>query len=101
MSWAQDYYEPVPEEDYTLQMDHTAVYLDQAVNTAKEVRNAYFFRPMEMGEDLTYTLLFVVDKDQTDRFVLAPAGSNSSFWQAGNMSADDILEGLEGYIRLP
>lgn len=100
LTWQADSYEPVPEENYTLQMDHTAVYLDQAVHTAKEDRHAYFFRPMETGEDLTYTLLFVVDRDRTEDFVLAPAGSNSSIWQADSMSAEEIREALDGYIRL-
>ena len=55
---------------------------------------------MEIGEELTYTLLFVVDKDRAEDYVLAPAGSNGSFWQGSYETAEEILNGLEGYVRL-
>lgn len=100
LTWAADYYESVPEENYWLQMDCLAVWLDQAVHVSKEERSSYFFRPMDIGEELTYTLLFVVDKDRAEDYVLAPAGANGSFWQAGYETADEILDGLEGYIWL-
>ena len=100
LTWAMDYYESVPEENYWLQMDRMAVYLDQAVHVKEEERSSYFFRPMEIGEELTYTLLFVVDKDRAEDYVLAPAGSNGSLWQGSYETAEEILDELEGYVWL-
>ncbi|MDE7318875.1 MAG: DUF4367 domain-containing protein [Lachnospiraceae bacterium] len=101
LTWSKDCYDAVPEENYCLQMDESAVYLDQATNRAGEARRSYFFCPLEVGEDLTFTLLFVVDRDREGDFVLAPSGANSSFWQTETESAEQILEELEGYIQLP
>lgn len=100
LTWSTEWYGSVPQENYFLQMDHSAVYLDQATNRAPDVRSSYFFHPMEVGEDLTYTLLFVVDKDRQDHFVLAPTGANTSFQQTESESAEQILNELEGYIQL-
>ena len=35
----EDSYEAVPEENYYLQMDDSAVYFDQAINTEGEIRD--------------------------------------------------------------
>lgn len=100
LTWSADEYGSVPSEHYSLQMDHSSVYLDQASNRTGEARKSYLFSPMEKGEDLDYTLLFVVDRDREGAFVLAPSGANMSFWQTETESAEQILEELEGYIRL-
>ncbi|MDE7014912.1 MAG: DUF4367 domain-containing protein [Kineothrix sp.] len=100
LSWAEDYYDAVPEENYFLQMDNSAVYFDKAVNTQEENRNHFFYREMKSGEDLEYTLLFVVDKDRKNNFLLYPTGSNSALWQTESMTAGEIREELEGYISL-
>lgn len=100
LTWAEDFYEAVPEENYFLQMDDRAVYFDKAVNTREDNRNHFFYREMKSGEDLEYTLLFVVDKDRKDDFLLYPTGSNSSLWQTESMTAGEIRDGLEGYISL-
>ena len=55
---------------------------------------------MKSGEDLEYTLLFVVDKDRKDNFLIYPTGSNSALWQAETMTAGEIRDELEGYISL-
>ena len=55
---------------------------------------------MENGEEWTYTLLFVVDKDQRGQFVLTSCGAKASFEQTPTMSAEEILSELEGYIYL-
>lgn len=100
LTWSLETYDSVPQENYQLQMDHSAVYLDQAENTDGEARKSFFFAPMETGEDLTYTLLFVVDQDREGDFVLAPTGFNMSFQQTENENAEQILEELDGYVRL-
>ncbi len=100
LTWAEDSYEAVPEEDYWLQMDNSAVYFDRAVNTEGENRSQFFYREMKAGEDLEYTLLFVVDSDRTEDFLLYPAGINNDLWQAETMSAGEIRDSLEGYISL-
>lgn len=81
-------------------MNDSAVYFDKAVNTQKDNRNHFFYREMKSGEDLEYTLLFVVDKDRKDNFLIYPTGSNSALWQAETMTAGEIRDELEGYISL-
>lgn len=100
LTWAEDYYDAVPKENYFLQMDDSAVYFNKAVNTQKNNRNHFFYREMESGEDLEYTLLFVVDKDRKNNFLIYPTGSNSALWQTEDMTASEIRDGLEGYISL-
>lgn len=99
-TWRKDYYTSVPEENYDLQMNDGAVYIDRAIHTQGEERKDFFFHGMESGETLSYTLLFVVDTDRTEEFLMYPSGSNSSRWQYETMTVKDIREGLEGYIRL-
>lgn len=99
-TWVSDGYSAVPRENYELQMDNSSVYLDEAVHTALEERKDYFFRNMENGAELSYTLLFVVDKDREGDFLLSPAGGNYSLAQTPIESAEQILEELDGYIRL-
>lgn len=62
--WVDDTYQPVPSEEYELQIDNRCVYFDQPQKTEGEERaHSYFYRNMEDGESLEYTLIFVVDKD--------------------------------------
>jgi len=100
VTWAKDSYDAVPEEDYCLQMDNSAVYFDKASNTEGEGRSHFFWREMQAGEDLEYTLLFVVDKGREDDFLLYPTGGNSGLWQTESMTVQEIRDGLEGYIDL-
>lgn len=100
LTWAEDYYEGVPQEDYWLQMDNSAVYFDQAVNTAGDSRSHFFWREMKTGEEFACTLLFVVDEDRKEDILLYPTGSCNDLWQTESMTAEQIREGLEGYIRL-
>lgn len=99
-TWAEDYYDAVPSEEYSLQMDNSAVYINAATHTEGEDRKDFFFRNMEKGDTISYTLLFVVDKDRKDDFLLGVAGTNSSIWQGESMTAEEMQKGLEGYIRL-
>jgi len=99
-TWARDEYSAVPNEHYELQMDNSSVYMDKAVHTEGEDRRDYFFCDMENGEELSYTLLFVVDKDREGDFLLSPVGGNFSLAQTPTESAEQILEELDGYIRL-
>lgn len=100
VTWAEDIYEAVPAEEYYLQMDDSAVYFDKAVNVNSGERNHFFYREMKAGEDLEYTLLFVVDKDRKNDFLLYPEGSNYDLWQTESMTAEEIRSSLQGYIRL-
>ena len=99
-TWAEDSYEAVPAEEYYLQMDHSAVYIDSAVHTEGEERRSFFYQQVNKGETLRYTLLFVVDQDRKDDFLLSPMGHNSSLWQSESMTVQEIQDSLDGYLRL-
>ena len=99
-TWRNDFYGPAPEEGYDLQMDSSAVYLDSPVYTEGESRSSFFFRSLEKGEDFSYTLLFVVDRDRESGFLLYPTGKNNSRWQVETETVKEIRDGLDGYIRL-
>ena len=100
LTWAKYAYDAVPAEEYYLQMDESAVYFDKAVHVNGEERGHFFYRDMKAGEDLEYTLLFVVDKDREGDFLLYPAGSNYDLWQTESMTAEEIRNSLQGYISL-
>ncbi len=100
VTWAEDFYEAVPAEEYYLQMDDCSVYFDKAVYVNGAERSHFFYREMKAGEDLEYTLLFVVDKDREGDFLLYPVGSNYDLWQTESMTPEEIRESLQGYIRL-
>lgn len=100
VTWEEDSYEAVPAENYQLQMDDSAVWFDKAVNVSGESRNHFFYREMKAGEELEYTLLFVVDKDREGDFLLYPTGGNNDLWQTESMTAGEIRNSLEGYLRL-
>lgn len=100
LTWAEDDYDAVPSEEYSLQMDNSAVYINVASHTEGEDRKDFFFRNMKKGDTIRYTLLFVVDKDRKDDFLLGVVGTNSSIWQGESMTAEEMQEDLEGYIRL-
>lgn len=99
-TWVLDRYSAVPDEHYELQMDNSSVYMDKAVHTEGEDRKDYFFCSMENGEELSYTLLFVVDKDREEDFLLSPVSGNFSLAQTSVEPAEQILEELDGYICL-
>lgn len=99
-TWALDEYAAVPSEEYWLQMDNSAVYLNVASHTEGEERKDFFFRSLGKGETIRYTLLFVVDKDRRDDFLLSPVGSNYSRWQHESMTVEECRDELDGYIRL-
>lgn len=61
----KDIYDAVPNEEYDLQMDNAAFYISQPENLDGEKRlHSFFYRSMEKGESLDYTLIFAVDADQ-------------------------------------
>lgn len=99
-TWAEDSYDAVPAEQYYLQMDNSAVYFDTATHTQGEDRKAFFYRHVAKGETLKYTLLFVVDQDRRDDFLLAPTGYNNSLWQCESMTVQEIRDSLDGYVQL-
>ena len=100
LTWSEDIYTSVPEENYSLQMDDSAVWFDQAVNTNGDARSSFFFREMNPGKELEYTLLFVIDKDREQDFLLYPTGYNNSLWQTETQTAGEIRDSLDVYIRL-
>ncbi len=99
-TWALDEYASVPEENYSLQIDNSAVYLNGSVHTEGEDRKAYFFRQMKEGEEFFYTLLFVVDQDRKEDFLLQPVSGNYSLNQIEDETVSQIRDQLDGYIRL-
>lgn len=99
-TWAEDYYTSIPAEEYCLQMDNSAVYMNKAVHTQGEERKGFFFSDIEKGETISYTLLFVVDTDRKDDFLLSPVGSNYSRWVCEGMTAEECRDELDGYIQL-
>jgi hypothetical protein len=75
-TWSSDIYYP-KDDDYSLQTDNSAIFFDQAEFTEPDVRNHFFFRTMEQGDELEYTLIFVVDEDLKDQmFLRFEDGSN-------------------------
>lgn len=71
-NFKKDTYEAVPSERYELQMDHSAFYLSQPENLSGEERlHSFFYRSMEKGETIEYTLIFAVDADQMPEGSLA------------------------------
>lgn len=100
LTWDTKVYGFVPEGRSSIQLDDSSVYLDMAVHTDGEDRKDYYFRDMKPGEELSYTLLFVVDKDREGDFLLKPVSSNFSLAQTPTESAEQILDELDGYIRL-
>lgn len=44
--------------------------MTDAINTSGETRRDFFYREMNPGEDITYTLIFVVDSDRIDKQIL-------------------------------
>lgn len=99
-TWASDWYDALPEEGCELQIDQSAVWFDKAVHTQNGERQDFFFHDMEIGEEITYTLLFVVDKDREGDFLLQTVAGNNSIQQTESMTVKEIREQLEGYIRL-
>lgn len=89
---------PYPRQHYDA--DGKALEADEAVHTEGEERRDYFFRNMENGEELAYTLIFVVDKDREDAFLLNPASGNFSVDQVESMTVQEIRDDLDGYIEL-
>lgn len=59
--WYSDCCRAVPSENYELQTDNTAFFLDQTEKSAKD--SSFFFRAMNKDESLTYHLIFAVDED--------------------------------------
>ncbi|MCI8418375.1 MAG: hypothetical protein HFI33_12935 [Lachnospiraceae bacterium] len=58
------YYDAVPSENYDLQMDNSCFYLSTPQNLEGENRlHSFFYRTMEPGEEMTYTIIFAVDQD--------------------------------------
>lgn len=69
-TWAQDWYDAVPDQEYYLQSDYRCIYLDQPEFTDDGVRNQFFWRNLEAGDEMEYTLIFAVDEDMKDSIVL-------------------------------
>lgn len=69
---ASDSYQPVPREQYELQTDGRCFYLDGG-DKERSGEKDMFYRTLETGESLTYTMVFAVDEDileQRERLVL-------------------------------
>lgn len=98
-TWAKDLRTEALEGEYYLQMDNSAVYFDKAVHTQGENRGYFFYRGMKKGEELFYTLLFVVDKDREGDFFLNTLNGNYSMMQL-EWTVQEMQDGLDGYIRL-
>ena len=89
-SWGTDEYEAVASEDYGLQMERSCIYLDQPEFTQGDERlHSFFWRTLQKGEELEYTLIFVVDEDRTENLAL-------SFNESVNMPGEKPV-----YFMLP
>ena len=70
-SWGSDTYQACASEDYDLQMERRCIYLDQPEFTKGDERDhSFFWRKLQEGQKLEYTLIFVVDEDQTEHLAL-------------------------------
>jgi translation elongation factor EF-1beta len=87
------YYSTVPVENYELQMDGRCIWFSTPENlTGEQKTHSFFWRQMKNTEEITYDLLFVVDKDQVGEFVL----DFNSFANSPDMG----IEQLGGYFLL-
>jgi len=82
-TWPETDYSSAPSENYYLQTDNRCIYMSDATNLEGEKRaHSFFWRSMSVGDEVEYTLIFVVDEDMMDSVVLefnANAGGGSSF----------------------
>jgi len=70
-TWPEGDYTNVPSEDYNLQTDGWCIYMTEAENLEGEKRaHSFFWKNMTIGDELEYTLIFVVDEDMKDCVVL-------------------------------
>lgn len=62
--WPEEYYGPVPSENYELQLDNRCFYLSLPENLEGEERaHSFFYRNLQAGDTITYTIIFAVDND--------------------------------------
>jgi len=61
--------EALDQEHGLFQIERYPVYFDQARHTGED-RNAFFFRDLQPGETLEFTLLYLADEDMTDSMYL-------------------------------
>lgn len=87
------FYQSVPAENHYLQTDGSCIWFSEAANLEGDERvHQFFWRNMEVGEELTYDIVFVVDKDRMDQFVLSFNAFSNSPWNG--------VEGVNGYFLL-
>lgn len=67
--YSSTYTEALNTQEYTIMGGGTPIYFDKSPYAGEE-NNHFFFRELEPGETLEYTLLFAVDEDQTDDMYL-------------------------------
>lgn len=97
LTWNQNQYEAAAGQDYELQMDQMPIYISQPENVDGEERNQFFYRDMEVGDEITYSLIFVVDKDregsQVLEFPLADELQNAT-------TLEELYDSMVGYNLL-
>lgn len=71
-------YRPEEDQDYGLVCEDGPIYMDKPQFTEGDKRaHSFFFRDLAVGEEIEYTLLFVVDEDRKDSLALDFNGFSS------------------------
>lgn len=91
-TWATDCYQPRPDQENFLQTDNSAIYFDQAEFTDESNRNHFFFRTLDKGDELEYTLIFVVDEDMKDSLFLQ---FEAFPWTSGDIDSEPVFFSLK------
>lgn len=91
-TWPTDYYEALPSQENNLQRDRSSIYFDQPEFTEGDSRKHFFFRTLDAGDELEYTLIFVVDRDLKDSLVLE---FQAFPYAQGDMSSEPVYFSLK------
>lgn len=62
---AQDFYFPLPDQEYELQLDMRCFYMSEAENAQNE--KGFFNKTLQSGDSVTYTMIFAVDSDLLEK----------------------------------
>ena len=77
-TWGSTHSMPAEGQNYNLKYDEMPIYIDSPQFTEGDKRtHSFFYRDLAVGEEIEYTLVFVVDEDQKDSLALDFNGFSS------------------------
>ena len=99
VTWSMERYASLPSEQFFLETDGMPIYMTSAENVADDSRHEFFYRNMKAGDEISYTLLYVIDPDQSDSVLLQFAcGADGSLENSD--SVEEAYETMEDYVFL-